>query len=272
MLFILVANVTVSFAQKKDKIRGNKNVKFIQTPVENYHTLEIGEDMEIALVQGQMPMVEIETDENLHEVINFVSANGRLSVQTTRRITSSKMLKIRVYHTGSLVDLIVKEDAKVSSLGNTDLQKLHITASNSAELYLTLRAEDFKLTASQKSEAELNLTSGKSAFVLSDDAKVKALINARECTIDLYQDAEADIEGDVKQLSLRADNTTNFEGEKFTAVNASLIAEGRSECYINTSENLSVEASDGAKIYIHNTPKITLEKFQGNAILYKKGD
>ena len=270
IVFLLAANVSTTFAQKKEKIKGDRNVMFIQSPIENYHTLEIGEELEVVLVQGQMSMVEVEADRNLHEVINFVSVNGKLSVQTTKRITSKKELKIRIYHTALLTNIIAKEDTKISSLGETDLQRLDITSSNSAELYLTLKANEFKLTASQKTRAELNITSQNSAFVLSDDAKVKALINGGECKMDLYQDAKADIEGDVRRFTLRVDNTSTFEGEKFTAANASLIAEGRSDTRINASDGLSVEASGSSRVYIYNTPRITLEKFQGEASLYKK--
>jgi len=270
LLLFMAANVSVSFAQKKEKIKGNRTVKFIQTAVDNYNTLEIGEDLEVSLVQGKSAMVEVETDENLHEVIDFTSSGGRLIVQTTKRITSYKELKIRIYHTGALTKIIAKDETQISSLGDISLEKLHIEAANSVKLFLTLRAEDFKLTASENTRTELNLSSEDASFVLNDATKIKALINADKCNIDMYQKSDARIEGDVNRLTLAVDNTAYFEGKKLTAKNASLTAEGRADCYINASDALAVEASGDTKIYIHNNPQIDLKKFQGSAILYKR--
>ena len=67
--------------------------------------------------------------------------------------------------------------------------------------------------------------------------------------MDLYQDADVEIEGDAKQFTLRADNTTNFEGKNFTAVNASIIAEARNNMPTSMlRKSLTIEASDGAKV------------------------
>ena len=134
IVLLITANVAVSFAQKKEKIKGNRNVKFVQTAIENYNTLEVGEDLEIAIVQGQAPMVEVEADENLHEVIQFTASGGRLIVNTSKRITSKKALKIRVYHTGTLTKIIARDNATLSSLGDISLESLDIEAANSVEL------------------------------------------------------------------------------------------------------------------------------------------
>ncbi|MCB0375325.1 MAG: DUF2807 domain-containing protein, partial [Sinomicrobium sp.] len=188
LLFFLLTGVSVTFAQKKEKVKGNRIVKFIQTPVQPYTTLEIGEDLEVYLVQGQAPMVEVEADENLHEVINFTASAGRLIVQTTKRISSYKELKIRIYHTGTLNKIIAKDEVKIHSLSDISLGKLDIEATNATELYLTLRADAFKLTASERTRAELNLTSDNAVFTLNDNAKIEALFNGGQYSIDMYQD------------------------------------------------------------------------------------
>lgn len=270
LLFLLAANVCTSFAQRKEKIKGNRNVKFVQTPTTPYNTLEIGEDLEVSLVQGQAPMVEVEADENLHEAIVFSASGGRLIVQTTKKITSKKELKIRIYHTGELTKIIAKEEAQISSLGDINLEKLHIEATNSAKLYLTLRAGEFKFTASEKSRAELNLTANDAAFVFNDDIKIKALIRVDKCKIDMYQKADAQIEGNVNRLTLALDNAAYFMGKNLTAKNLELTAEGRSDGHVNSSDELIIEASGDTKTHIYNNPKITLKKFEGSAILYKK--
>lgn len=257
-------------AQNKEKIKGNRNVKLVQTPIELFGSIDIGEDMEVSLVQGENPMIEVEADENLHEVIHFLSFNGLLTVQTSKQITSSKTLKIRIYHTGELVSIVAREDAVIRSLSDLNLKKLTLSATNSAKLYLTLQADEFKFTGSEKSKAELTLKAKNATFVVNEDARIKATGNIGDCKIDMYQKSEAKISGSANYLSLRLDNSASYSGEAFIANQCNLVAESKVDCYVNAANNITIEASDDVEVYLYNTPKINLNKFAGNAILYKK--
>ena len=84
-----------SFAQKKEKIKGNKFIKVKQHQIADFNELSIGEKFEVFLLKGDTPQIEIEADENLHDVILFsVTDNGVLNLKTTHQITSKKKLKL----------------------------------------------------------------------------------------------------------------------------------------------------------------------------------
>jgi len=260
-----------SFAQKKEKIKGNKFIKVKQHQIVDFNELILNENFEVFLLKGDSPQIEIETDENLHDVIQFsVTDNGVLSIKTTHQITSKKKLNIRITVTNNFNSIIISDKAIVNSLIDLDLNKITILAKDNSRTYLTLKTDEFKFTAEKHSKIELNLTTKKGVIQLSESTNLEALINADELKIDLYQKANAKIEGDVINLNLRVDNASNYKGRKLTANNALVITEGSSDCDIDIKETLELEASGSSKVNIYSTPKINLKKFEDSASIFKK--
>jgi len=262
---------TFNFAQKKERIKGNKFVKVIQHQISDFNELNLNENFEIFLLKGDTPQIEIETDENLHEVIQFpISDNGVLSIKTTHQITSKKKLNIRITVTSNFNSIVISDKAIVNSLIDLKLNKITILAKDNSKTYLTLITDEFKLTAEKHVKTELNLTTKKGIIQLSESTNLEALINAEDLKIDLYQKANAKIEGDVISLNLRVDNASNFKGSKLTATSAVVITEGSADCDIDIKESLILEASGSSKVNIYNTPKIDLKKFEDSASIFKK--
>jgi len=262
---------TFSFAQKKEKIKGNKFVKVKQHQIDDFSELSLNNNFEVFILKGETPQIEIETDENLHEVIQFsVADNGILSLKTTHQITSKKKFNIRITVTNSFNTITLSDKAIVNSLIDLDLDKLTISAKGNSKTYLTLKTNEFNFTAEKHTKTELNLTTKIGVIQLSESANLKALINADELKIDLYQKVNAKIEGEVINLNLRVDNASNYKGSKLTATNASVITEGSADCDIEVKETLVLEASGSSKVNIYNTPKIDLKKFEDSASIFKK--
>ncbi len=269
---LLLLLITIaSFSQNKEKIKGNKIVKVEQHQIAPFTTLKISENLEVQLLQGITPQIEFETDENLHDVFQFsINKKGVLSITTTHKIISKKKLKIRVTFTENFTTIIASEKAEVSSLVDFDMENLNIHAKDNTRIYITAKVTNFKLDTYNHAKVELNLTSQNATILMNKSSNLKALINSTNLKLDLYQKSNAKIEGDTEQLDLRIDNATNFKGKNFTAKNCSLITEGSSDCYIDVKKNLTLEASGTSEIHIYGNPKIKLNKFNDNAILYKK--
>ena len=105
---------------------------------------------------------------------------------------------------------------------------------------------------------------------LAENSNVDALINADTLNVDLYQRADAKIEGTLKHLKVRADNSTNFVGKDLTTSTAEVICEINSDVAIQVTKSLAIEASGNSEVYIYADPKITLNKFSDTAKLFKK--
>lgn len=271
--FIIIAFIigTLGFAQKKEKIKGSKFIKVKQHDVSAFNALKLNDRFEVFLLEGNNPSIEIEADDNLHDVIDFhVNHQGVLSFDSSHQIASKKKLNIRITVTNQFNSIIITDKAIVNTLIDLDLKTLNVTVKDQGKFYATLKTKEFSLTAEKNTKTELNLNTTNSTIILSESADIKALISANNLNIDLYQKANAKIEGDVDMLQLRIDNAANYNGEKLTANTATVIAEGSSDCDIEVKEKLTLEASGSSKINIYNSPKIDLIRFEDSAAIYKK--
>ena len=105
---------------------------------------------------------------------------------------------------------------------------------------------------------------------LSKNAQLKALIATNQLKVDLYQKSNAEIEGDVSELKLRVDNSSEFIGRNLISKTAELVAEANSTTKINVVTSATIEASGKSEIQFYGDAKIELKKFTENTIIMKK--
>ena len=105
---------------------------------------------------------------------------------------------------------------------------------------------------------------------LSDNSKIEALINSETITIDMLQRANAILEGDSNELTIKADNSSILKAEKLITKTCNLITEGQADVHIEASKDIVIEASGTTETYIYGSPKIEINKFDDDAILRKK--
>jgi len=270
-LLILTYLVTfLSFSQSTEKIKGSRNVTTQITEIDAFNRLVISDNFKINIKQGELPSVEINTDDNLHDVITFNVQEGSLSFKTNKRITSSKAMEITVVYKDFLNIIELKEDAQLTSTSTIKAKDLVLRTKESSKIYLTLEAENFNYIAAGKTKAELNITAKTVVLDLSDNSKVEALINSETITIDMLQRANAILEGDSNELTIKADNSSILKAEKLITKTCNLITEGRADVHIEASKDIVIEASGTTETYIYGSPKIEINKFDDDAILRKK--
>lgn len=262
--------VAVTFAQRKEKVKGSKIVTMVQKQIESFQSIEIEDNLEVFLVKGTECGIEIEADDNLHEFIEFKNAGNNLRISTTRDLNSFKKLSVRVTYTSDFNLVIAKHETNVTALSEIDLESITFKSYDYAKLYLNAKTKDFTLMANDKSKIELNLKSEKATIDISKNAEVKALITSTDLSVDMYQKGEAKIEGDVLNFKLRADNNTNFDGSKLTATYVQIFAESYSKSKINAKTNVIIDAAGKSEIELYGEPKIEIKRFTDGAKLEKK--
>jgi len=269
LAFILLCN-TIVYAQRKEKVKGNKNVTTQETPINSFNKILVGEDFFIDIIEGESASVFIEADENLHDVIQFNVADSVLSFKTTKKITSSKKLNIKVIYTTSLKEIETIDDGEISSLTSINLDDVSVKSSGTSKAFLNIKSQTFNLASSDRARVKLNVTSNEAKFELSDNSKLDALINVDRMLIDLYQRTDAKVRGNLDKLKVRASNSSNLEGKELVSINCEILSEDSSDVAVNVTEELFIDVSGSGEIYIYDNPKITLSKFANTAKLHKK--
>lgn len=254
----------------QDAVKGSRNVTVVQNPVDAFMAMEIGEEFEVRIVKGERPMVEIETDDNLHEFIDIDVIGGTLYLQTIRDIKRKKRLNVRVTFTEELQEIRVKEKAEVSGLTDLLFTNLNVTTANDAKFFATIKAESVKFTNNDNARAELNITADTTVFQLNQRSKLDALVTSDNFQADLLEDARAKIEGDVKDFLLRADNGSRFTGENLTSQICTVIIEGRAEASVKADNEINITAKGKSKLSIYDSPTFNIDAFEDEASLFKK--
>ena len=270
LILLTILFSTLTFGQKKEHIKGTKIVTVEKKEIGDFDTLEVEDNLEIFLVKGEKNSLEIEADDNLHDAIAIDLNGTTLRLTTTKTVSSSKKFSIRVIYTDTFKTVIAKNDAIINALAEMELNDITFRTSDYSKLFLNAKIKNFALEANDKSKIELNLKSDNATIQLSKNSFLKALITSLNLKTDLYQKAQANIEGDVNDMKLRLDNNSNFTGKKLVVKNLDLTTEGYTNCSVNANTTISITASGNSEIELYNDQKIEMKKFSDNAVLTKK--
>ena len=270
LLFAILLSVPFAFSQKKDKIKGSKIVTLVQKQIESFNGIEINDNIEVMLIKGSECGVEIEADDNLHDVIDFSLSGSTLKLATLKDVLSAKKLIVKITYTTDFKNVIAKNESQVTSLSDIELDDISFKSYDFAKLFLNTKNTSFNLECYDKSKAELNLKSEKIKISLSKNASIKAVIHANEMTFDLYQKSDATVEGDVVNFKLRMDNNATFTGKNLAALNGIITTEGYTNASINVKTAITIDAAGKSEIQLYGDPKIEIKRFADNAVLIKK--
>ena len=268
LLLILCALIsTISIAQ--DKVKGSRVLSTNTTDINPFNRLLLTEDFEVKLVEAETAAVKIVIDENLHDYIKIIDKDSTLTLKTTAKLRFKKQ-EITVFYTDVLNTIELKEEAEIFSENSLKFNDLTLVTSDNSRAFLTVECTMIKHINEGKARNKLNVTADNVTLELNGDSKIEALINASKIEADLLESADAQIEGDAKDLDLNVDNSSEFNGEKLSIKDINITTLNRAEAKVNASSDLNINASGTSEIEIYGSPKINIESFEDNAILKKK--
>lgn len=269
-LLLLLFVTTLTFAQKREKIRGSKVVTTSVKKVGSFDAIEVDDNLEVYLEQGEKNEIKIEADDNLHDIIGMDLREKTLRLYTNKETAIFKKLAVKVTYTKSLNKVISKNDAVVYAIQELQLDDITMNCLDFSKLFLNVNAKKFNLIADDKTRTELNLKAEDANLQLSKNAVVKTLVSAVKFKCDLYQKGNAAIEGIAEKATIRLDNNSVFTGTKFTLKDATVTAENFAVGSILAETTLSLAIGDKAEISLLGNPAIQLTRFSEEAKLLKK--
>ncbi len=276
LLSIVLITLFTTNTIAQDKIKGNKNVTTVETEVNSFNKIVVGEKFKISFKKDDATSVEIKTDENLHDVIQFSVTDSVLKFKTTKRITSKKELEITVRYTDVLKEIELKDNAELNSVNTVDNVGIILKINDNAKANLNLKNYSFKLINNNdsklklSSKSRLNIESKLVDLELNENSKTEALITCDSLQVNMYQRSNAKIEGDATYMKANTINSTNFTGKNLNVMNCEVITEDSSDFEIQVEDNLILESSGTSQMFIYGDPKITINKFSESAKLHKK--
>lgn len=270
ILFVVLLFSTLAWSQKKEKLKASKIVTISQKEIGNFDSLEVEDEIDVFIVKGDQPSIEIEADDNTHESFDIKLNGTTLRIGLVHNITGAKKTSIRITYTDDFKMLVAKGDANVTALADVKLNQVTFKCYDNSRLFLNADCANFTLIANDKSRIEINLKSDDAIFELSKNTSVKALVRSSNFKCDMYQKASANIEGDINDLKLRMDNSSDFIGKNLVAQTASVIAEGSSKNSVQVATKLLLESSGKSETNLYGNATIEIKRFADESSLNKK--
>lgn len=269
-IIALIFSSTLLLAQKAEKIKGSKIVTTSQKETKPFNAIEIEDNLEINLEKGAKNGISIEADNNLHDIITLDVQDDILIIATSKEAQGFKKLSVKITYTNDLNLVTTKDESVVNAIQEIILDNITFKTFDHSKLFLNVNSKNFILQSNDKSKIELNLKGENSFIELSNNTSLKALVNSIDLKCDLYQKANAVIEGDATNASLRLDNSAELTARNFNIKNANLSIEGNANCSVLAENSIVITATDRAEIALFGTPKIEINQLEGEAKLFKK--
>ncbi|WP_343913891.1 GIN domain-containing protein [Aquimarina litoralis] len=271
--WMLIALFIISLGNihaQKEKIKGNKIVVTEQKPVDAFHTIQLYDNFEVTIQEDSDNLISIEADSNLQEVINISVEDSVLTIKSDKRIKRSKALNIKIGYAQDLKKIISYNKVHLKSTALIKTPIIRIESNDDTEVFLSIEADQTTSVSNGKSNVELHVKTNEAFYQVNEDAELKGIVETDSLKVDLYQKGYTKLEGKTTSMLLRADGNADFYGEKLTSEKTSLIAEGSSDCYVVTNQEITIEAKDESEIYLLGEPAIKITQFANEATLYKK--
>lgn len=270
LLTCLIGFSIIQSALSQEKIKGNKQVTTVETKVDPFHKLVVGDDFEVILKKSFDTSVEIEADENLHDIIHITVSEGALVIETTKRIVSSKRLNITVNYNSDLNYIIGKGDSEIAAISTMVTNNLKIEARDDAEISLNVETSYFQLNGHGKGDMKFNIKSDSTTLDLNENSKIEALINSQSLKLDLFDNAYATLEGNLQKLDLKCSGNSDLRGNNLTTNTAKVFIQDNGEISIHVNNSFELESIGNGDVDLYGAPQITIHKFDGTSQLKKK--
>tara|TARA_R110002051_G_scaffold280343_1_gene341932 strand:+ start:1635 stop:2459 length:825 start_codon:yes stop_codon:yes gene_type:complete len=264
--FLMALSVT---AQKKAKIDGNKVVVDVFKTLDEFHSIEIGDNLEVNLTQTADNGYHLKTDENLVDVIKFDILNGVLKIYSTHNIKKSKELVIDLTFVN--VDAITLiADAELNSKNMLTFENLLFTANDDSKYELDMQTGNVTFNLNQNSKGDIVLKGDKAMMILNDNAFLKGDIVADDLDLTVNKRADLDVKGDATNLKLTATGSSDIKGKKLRATYADLNASNSADIYVNATKELKVYTKGKSYVYVYGNPEIKVDGLNDKSKIIKK--
>ena len=270
-LLLLVSIISMaSFSQKKDKIKGDKNVTTVSNGFERGFTaIEISDNLKVTLTSSLQNSYTLTADKNLHDVIKFTISEGILKIFTTSNIVNSKKLDITL-GLNNLEYIFLKDDAELKNDKTFESNAINIDAQNASKFDLDLRSKQVTIKMNSGAKGKLKLHADDLAITLSEKANLEADINMNATSASLTNNAKLRLDGNSDRVSFNTIDSSELDAKRLKVSTADVTTTKGSEVHVDARKSLSIDARDKSKVFVYSEPKIDIKKFADKAEIIKR--
>ncbi|WP_281542328.1 GIN domain-containing protein [Maribacter aestuarii] len=259
-----------TFAQRKPKIKGNKNVVEVRENLPAFNAIQLHDDLEIVLQKSSNEGYALEADDNLIDVLKFKVTDSMLIISSFYNITAKKKLNITVYYTE--LDALTMRNGEISMKDVISTDKLDVNTYGTSRLELNATADIININMEEISSGDFNLASDSLNLTLKDRIDVKIYATGATNTLYMYKNASAKMEGSADFLMAKLYGDSSLKAEKLETTKTVLISEDSPKAQVNVLEDFQLSSRGSSRISLFGNPKITILDFLDTSQLNKEVD
>jgi len=274
-LFVLACVMVSAPAQKKEKIKGNREVVTKLYTLKPFHAIALGEDLRVVLKQAaDEEALELRADENLHEVLQWEVTGGILQLHTSKEIVSKRKFEIAVYTEKDLRLIRLSGSAKIETDGKLPLESLTLETSEAAKAELAVKIKDtLTVRATGKSRIHLDADAALFRITLTDNAKLKGTFTGKELVLNADKSAGAHMGGGVKRGEFTLKDKSEADALRLIVKKEAVVdMRGKTGASLQgQGARLEMRLTDKAQLHVAgNFSEYRLKKFEGNSALTRE--
>jgi len=268
IVFLIIS--TSIYAQKKPKIKGDKDVvTMTNTIMASFNSLEIDDALEVTLVQGEQNGYTLTTDKNLQDIVQFKVIDSVLRIYTSNEITSSRKLEISLDFM-NIEHITLKNDAKIEGEGRIESEVLYINAFDSSVFEIDIEGEELFIMMQRKAGGKLKARATNAIITMNDRTDLKAAIVGEETTVNLTDTAQLKLEGDSDSAAFNLKDGAELDAKKMKVSSVNLYASNNADVYVYAGKDLELFAEGKSNIYVYGDPKIEVKGLTDKSKIIKK--
>lgn len=268
--FCLCLIVVQLHAQRKPKIKGNKNVTEVRVDLPPFNTLFLDDDLEVQLQKGSTEGYLVEADDNLIDVLKLEVVDSTLQVSSFYKITSKKKLDITVYYTN--LQAIEMRAGQIAMQDVISTEQLDVRTSGTARLELNATADLINITMEGISSGDFNLASDSLNLTLKDRIDVSVYATGAAHNLFMYKNASAKLEGTTAFMMAKLYGKSTLRAELMEAEKVFLITEDSPNAHIQAINEFELSSRGASKTSLYGNPKITMLDFLDTSQLHKENN
>ena len=270
LITITLVSLNMTYAQKKEKIKGDKNVTTVTNTFDKgFNAIEIDDALKVIMSQGNENKYALTTDENLQKVIKFTVKDSVLKIYTINNITSNKKLEINLEFI-NLEHITLKNDAKAEGEGVFESKVIYINAYNSSKFRLDVEAQEVIVSLQRNAGGKLKARSTNTTIVMNDRTDLDAIVIADKTTVTLTKSAQLDLEGDSESVAFNLKDASKLNAKDLKTSSADLYTSNSSDVHIYAGKNLELYAQGKSNVYVYGDPKIEIKGLTDKSKIIKK--
>lgn len=272
-IFVLVVLMFLglqTFAQRKPKIKGNKNVVEVREDLPAFNAIELNDDLEIILQKSSNEGYALETDDNLIDVLKFKVSDSTLVISSFYNITAKKKLIITVYYTE--LSALTMRNGEISMKDVISTDRLEVNTYGTSRLELNATADIININMEEISSGDFNLASDSLNLTFKDRIDAKVYATGAKSTLYMYKNASAKMEGSADFLMAKLYGDSSLKAEKLETIKTLLISEDSPKAQVYVLEDFELSSRGSSKTSLYGNPKITILDFLDTSQLNKEKD